>query len=81
MRLPRDVDGAQLARLLAKHYGYQMTRQTGSHLRLTTTKGGQHHVTIPAGGPLRIGTLAGILAAVGEHFDVSREDVIKELFS
>jgi hypothetical protein len=28
-RLPRDVSGTQLARLLEK-YGYQITRQTGS---------------------------------------------------
>lgn len=81
MRLPRDVDGAHLARLLAKHYGYEVTRQTGSHLRLTTTQRGEHHVTIPVGGPLRVGTLAGILAAVGEHFELSREDVITKLFS
>jgi predicted RNA binding protein YcfA (HicA-like mRNA interferase family) len=27
--------------------GYQVTRQTGSHLRLTTDEGGRHHVTIP----------------------------------
>ena len=61
MRLPRDVDGAQLVTLLGKHFGYKATRQTGSHVRLTTTQRGQHHVTIPLGGPLRVGTLAGIL--------------------
>lgn len=81
MRLPRDVDGDQLATLLRKHFGYEVTRQTGSHLRLTTTQRGEHHVTIPVGGPLRVGTLAGILAAVGEHVALTREDVGKELFS
>lgn len=35
MRLPRDVKGEELAKLLNK-FGYRMTRQTGSHLRLTT---------------------------------------------
>ena len=34
-RLPRDVSGADLARLL-ETYGYAVTRQKGSHLRLTT---------------------------------------------
>lgn len=81
MRLPRDVDGSQLATLLGKHYGYQVTRQTGSHLRLTTTRRGQHHVTVPVGGPLRVGTLAGILAAVGKHLELTREEVVTELFS
>ncbi|MEK7770741.1 MAG: type II toxin-antitoxin system HicA family toxin [candidate division NC10 bacterium] len=27
--------------------GYRVTRQTGSHLRLTTLERGEHHVTVP----------------------------------
>ncbi|NYE57789.1 putative RNA binding protein YcfA (HicA-like mRNA interferase family) [Carboxydothermus ferrireducens DSM 11255] len=34
-----------------------VTRQTGSHIRLTTTLKGEHHVTIPLHDPLKIGTL------------------------
>ena len=47
MRLPRDLGGAELARALEK-LGYRVTRQTGSHMRLTTADGGEHHLTIPA---------------------------------
>jgi len=36
MKLPRDISGEELAKLLRK-YGYKVTRQTGSHMRLTTT--------------------------------------------
>lgn len=36
MRLPRDLGGEELAALLGR-YGYEATRQTGSHMRLTTT--------------------------------------------
>jgi hypothetical protein len=36
MRLPRDVSGKQLAILLGR-YGYEVMRQTDSHIRLTTT--------------------------------------------
>lgn len=36
MKLPRDIGGSELASLLGK-YGYHVTRQTGSHLRLTST--------------------------------------------
>jgi predicted RNA binding protein YcfA (HicA-like mRNA interferase family) len=36
MRLPRDIPGTELAKLL-RSLGYEATRQTGSHLRLTTT--------------------------------------------
>lgn len=45
-RLPRDVGGADLARALGA-LGYRVMRQTGSHIRLTTQEGGEHHVTVP----------------------------------
>ena len=35
MKLPRDIGGEELAKILNK-YGYEVTRQTGNHLRLTT---------------------------------------------
>ncbi|HYU19958.1 MAG TPA: type II toxin-antitoxin system HicA family toxin [Chloroflexota bacterium] len=79
MRLPRDLSGRELARALSA-LGYRVTRQTGSHLRLTTTEQGEHHITVPQHSPLRIGTLAGILADVGEHFGVSREELLARLF-
>lgn len=46
MRLPRDVSGADLVKVL-KQLGYESTRQTGSHIRLTTRENGTHHITIP----------------------------------
>jgi predicted RNA binding protein YcfA (HicA-like mRNA interferase family) len=58
VKLPRDLSGADLARALSR-YGYQITRQSGSHMRLSSSyKGTQHHVTIPAHSPLKIGTLS-----------------------
>ena len=35
MKLPRDIGGMELAKKLQR-FGYQVTRQTGSHIRLTT---------------------------------------------
>lgn len=46
MRLPQDLSGSDFAHILRK-LGYAITRQTGSHLRLTTTEHGEHHITIP----------------------------------
>jgi len=67
MKLPRDIGGEELAQLLGK-YGYRVTRQTGSHLRLTSTlKGSEHHVTIPRHKPLRIGTLSNIAGGVASY--------------
>jgi predicted RNA binding protein YcfA (HicA-like mRNA interferase family) len=79
MKLARDISGTDLARALSP-LGYKLSRQTGSHMRLTTQERGEHHVTIPMHDPLRIGTLSGILADVGEHFGLSRSEVIERLF-
>ena len=79
MKLPRDVSGADLAKRL-KVFGYEITRQAGSHLRLTTTEGGKHHVTIPQHDSLKLGTLAGILGDVAEHFNLERDEVIARAF-
>jgi predicted RNA binding protein YcfA (HicA-like mRNA interferase family) len=79
MRLPRDLSGSDLAQALHK-LGYSITRQTGSHLRLTTHQHGEHHLTIPQHSPLRIGTLSAILADVATHFETSRDDLLERLF-
>ena len=80
MRLPRDVSGDDLAQRLAR-LGYQTTRQTGNHLRLTTDRNGQHHITIPRHAALRIGTLAAILAELESHHHLDREALLNLLFS
>ncbi len=64
MKLPRDLSGAELARLL-RRYGYEEIRQSGSHIRVrSTAKGSEHHVTIPAHSPMKVGTLSGILLEI-----------------
>ena len=79
MRIPRDLTGDDLATALKK-YGYITTRQEGSHMRLTTQQGGEHHITIPRHKPLRIGTLNSILKDVGDHFRVDRDSLLQFLF-
>lgn len=79
MRIPRDLGGEELAKLLKRH-GYELTRQVGSHMRLTTQQGGEHHVTIPRHKPLRVGTLNSILKDVAEHLKLSRDELAELLF-
>ena len=79
MRLPRDVSGDELAKQL-KPFGYLISRQTGSHLRLTTTQKGEHHISIPRHGSLKLGTLAGILTDIADHFELSRDEVVVRVF-
>lgn len=78
-RLPRDLSGEELAQALSS-LGYTVTRQTGSHMRLTTEQAGQHHITIPRHDPLRIGTLASILQDVAQHFGWTRQELQERLF-
>ncbi len=79
MRLPREISGAALAQLL-ETYGYAITRQTGSHMRLTTTLQGEHHITIPSHKHLKIGTLSAVLADVASHLGMDKSELIGELF-
>ena len=79
VRLPRDLTGTELARRLGR-VGYTVTRQTGSHMRLTCAVQGEHHITVPRHDPLRLGTLAAILDAVAAHRCVSREALLDLLF-
>ena len=80
MKTPRDLNATILIKSL-KSYGYSVTRQTGSHIRMTTDKNGQHHITIPNHSPLKIGTLNSIIADIAHHLDKTKEDLMKELFS
>jgi predicted RNA binding protein YcfA (HicA-like mRNA interferase family) len=81
MKIPRDVSGDQLAGLLAQ-YGYAVTRQTGSHMRLTSSwKGLEHHVTIPRHTPLKIGTLSAILKDVASYLEIERNELAEKIFS
>jgi predicted RNA binding protein YcfA (HicA-like mRNA interferase family) len=74
--LVEEADEGELLRPL----GCRVTRQSGSHLRLTTDEGGQHHVTMPRHDPLRVGTLSEILGDVARHFGTSREALLERLF-
>jgi len=80
MKLPRNMGGEELAALLGK-YGYKITRQTGSHIRLTSaSKGFEHHITIPRHKPLRVGTLSSIVNELAAYLEIERQKLVKELF-
>ena len=80
MRLPRDLDGKKLAALL-RPYGYEITRQTGSHLRWTSAfKGREHHVTLPAHKELSVGTLHSILREVAKYLEMGLSVLLDDLF-
>jgi predicted RNA binding protein YcfA (HicA-like mRNA interferase family) len=79
MRIPRDLTGKELIKALGK-LGYEVTRQSGSHIRLTTSRNGTHHVTIPDHRPIKVGTLSGILGDIAAHHQMTREELLTLLF-
>jgi predicted RNA binding protein YcfA (HicA-like mRNA interferase family) len=79
MKLPRDISGQVLASKLTL-FGYEVTRQNGSHLRLTSNQNGEHHITIPRHNPLKIGTLSGILNDIARHLEINRDEIANKLF-
>jgi len=80
MKLPRDISGIKLAKHL-KILEYEISHQTGSHIRLTTNKNGTHQITIPAHDTLRTGTLNAILRDIAEHHKITRTELLVLLFS
>ena len=79
MKIPRDISGEKLIKLL-KRYGFKITRQTGSHVRLTTTLKGEYNITIPKNKSLKIGTLNNILSEVATYLEIDKKEIILELF-
>lgn len=79
MKLPRDINGTKFSKVLNK-LDYIETRQTGSHIRLTTMKNGKHSITIPAHNPIKIGTLSSILNDIANHHNITKQELLNLLF-
>jgi predicted RNA binding protein YcfA (HicA-like mRNA interferase family) len=60
LKLSRDLSGRELVKALAR-LGYEVSHQTGRHIQLTTLRNAEHHVTVPAHHPIKVGTLNAIL--------------------
>jgi predicted RNA binding protein YcfA (HicA-like mRNA interferase family) len=78
VRLPRDVEPERLVRALSV-LGYVPTRQTGSHIRVTTHTGGEHHEVVPNHKPIKIGTLQSILSSIASHHGISVDELLRVL--
>jgi predicted RNA binding protein YcfA (HicA-like mRNA interferase family) len=78
MKLPRNVYGADLVKAL-RIYGYETSRQKGSHIRVTTQINGTHHEVIPTHKPIKPGTLSSILKSVAQHHQITTAQLIEGL--
>jgi predicted RNA binding protein YcfA (HicA-like mRNA interferase family) len=78
MKLPRDIHGPQLVKAL-RVLGYEVTRQRGSHIRITTMLDGEHHEAVPAHSPIKTGTLSGILKGVAAHHRLTVAELLSRI--
>ncbi len=61
MKIPRDVSGVEAVRAL-RRAGYEVMRQTGSHLIMRKTG---RTVVVPQHKPIKPGTLKGMIEQAG----------------
>ncbi len=78
MKLPRDVDAPKLVAAL-RVLGYAVTRQKGSHIRVTTQQDGENHEVIPHHHPIKTGTLAAILKRIASHHGLTVNELLQKL--
>jgi predicted RNA binding protein YcfA (HicA-like mRNA interferase family) len=79
MKLPRDLSGAELVRVLCREWDYRQVHQEGSHVILDTERPSHQRISVPAHRSLRPGTLDGIVRAVSSHKGVMRGEVLRSL--
>lgn len=76
MKIPRDVNGSELAKVLKK-LGFFESRQLGSHIRLTHKSNNEEfHITVPNHKPIKVGTLNSILTEVSNYLKISKQVII-----
>lgn len=79
MKIPRDLSGADLVRLLCRDWSYAVVHQVGSHIILETDAPSHQRIAVPAHKNLRLGTLSAILKAVAKHKGVERAEILHGL--
>jgi len=79
-KIPRDISGEELTKLLKK-YGYEVNRKTGSHIRLVSKfKDEEHNITVPDHHPIKIGTLNNILSDLANYLKIDKKELTSKLF-
>lgn len=79
MKVPRDLSGAQLIKVLCRDWNYRVVHQEGSHIILQTDTLAHQRLSVPNHNSLRIGTLNGIVRAVSVHKGMERQQLLDAL--
>lgn len=76
MKIPRDLSGAHLVKVLCRTWGYRLVHQEGSHIILETDTPSHQRLSVPNHDPLRVGTLNAIVRAVSTHKGLERQRLL-----
>lgn len=76
-KLPRDVSGEALVKVLCARFAYARRSQVGSHLTLELD--GRGHIAVPMHKTIKIGTLSNILRDFEEQTGRPRDELLKLL--
>lgn len=79
MKLPRDLSGAQLIKILCRDWNYHTVHQEDSYVILQTGVPAHPRLSIPNHNPLRVGTLNAILRSIATHKGVDRQTLLESL--
>jgi predicted RNA binding protein YcfA (HicA-like mRNA interferase family) len=79
MKIPRDLSGNDVVRVLCRDWNYRVVHQEGSHIVLETEEPSHQRLAVPVHPSLRVGTLNALLRAVALHKGKRKEDVLKSL--
>ena len=74
MKIPRNLSGVELVKVLVKHYEWEVYRRQGSHVTLKK-KSETRILTVPLHAQLDIGTFLAILRKA----NIEKEDFLKKL--
>ena len=78
MKLPRDLSGRELVKILCRDWEYSQVHQVGSHVILETNTPSHQRLAVPMHDVLRVGTLNSILRAVAHHKVIPRQEIFNK---
>ena len=76
MKIPRDLSGREIVKVLCRHWDYRQVHQEGSHMILQTDVPSRQRIPVPDHNSVRIGTLNSILRLVATHKGVDKQTVL-----
>jgi len=72
------LSGADLIGAL-RRLGFNQTRQTGSHVRMTISAPRQAHLTVPLTKAIPAGTLAALVKDAATHLETTVDDILSKI--